>query len=70
LAQKSGTSTVWKKVSTLWKNFSMAWITFSMLWKNPQKVFHGVEVPDFPAGLGGPDSPTPQGRGGLGMQPA
>jgi hypothetical protein len=27
---------------------------------------HAVEVPDFPTSLGGPDSPTPQGRGGLG----
>jgi hypothetical protein len=31
----------------VWKKFSMAWITFSMLWKNPQKVFHAMEVPDF-----------------------
>jgi hypothetical protein len=59
--EKSGTSTLWKLPREIFH--SMEKVIHAM-----ETFFHTVEVPDFSSGLGGPDSPAPRGRGGLGRR--
>jgi hypothetical protein len=42
-----------------------------MAWKNPEKSFHGVEVPDFPHGGGkAREVEQPKSDGGADVRPA